>query len=52
MLFTADHRAIQDALRKFIDTEINPHVDEWERAEIFPAHDLFKKMGKLGKEVS
>ncbi|MFM7386191.1 MAG: acyl-CoA dehydrogenase family protein [Betaproteobacteria bacterium] len=48
MLFTADHRAIQDALRKFIDTEINPHVDEWERAEIFPAHDLFKKMGKLG----
>ena len=35
MLFTADHRAIQDALRKFIDTEINPHVDEWERAESF-----------------
>ncbi|NBQ95598.1 MAG: acyl-CoA dehydrogenase [Betaproteobacteria bacterium] len=48
MLFTADHRAIQDALRKFIDTEINPHVDEWEKAEIFPAHELFKKMGELG----
>ena len=48
MLFTDEHRAIQDALRKFIDSEINPHVDEWEKAEIFPAHEVFKKMGKLG----
>ena len=47
MLFTEEHRAIQDALRKFIDSEINPHVDEWEKAEIFPAHEVFKKMGKL-----
>ena len=31
--------------------EINPHVDqwdEWEAAEIFPAHELFKKMGDAG----
>ncbi|NCV40995.1 MAG: acyl-CoA dehydrogenase, partial [Betaproteobacteria bacterium] len=43
MLFTDEHRAIQDALRKFIDSEINPHVDAWEKAEIFPAHEVFKK---------
>ena len=23
-------------------------MDEWEEAEIFPAHDLFKKAGDLG----
>jgi len=23
-------------------------VDEWEAAEIFPAHEVFKKMGRLG----
>ncbi|MFN8999523.1 MAG: hypothetical protein ACK5YQ_13855, partial [Betaproteobacteria bacterium] len=23
-------------LRRFIDTEINPHVDEWQEAQVFP----------------
>jgi citronellyl-CoA dehydrogenase len=35
-------------VRRFVDEEINPHVEEWEEAGIFPAHDLFKKMGDLG----
>jgi citronellyl-CoA dehydrogenase len=48
MQFTEDHRAIQSTLEKFIDKEINPFVDEWEAAEIFPAHELFKKLGNLG----
>src|SRR5262249_15751485 len=26
----------------------NPHVDEWEDNDIFPAHELFKKLGNLG----
>jgi citronellyl-CoA dehydrogenase len=47
-LYGPEHIALQDSLRKFIDAEINPHIDEWERAEIFPAHELFAKMGKLG----
>jgi len=47
-LYGPEHRALQDSLRKFIDTEINPFVDEWEQAGIFPAHELFRKMGKLG----
>ena len=25
-----------------------PHVDEWEAAEIFPAHQVFKRLGQLG----
>src|SRR5438309_11500253 len=48
MLFTADHDEIRRSLQKFIANEINPHVDEWEKADIFPAHELFRKMGRLG----
>lgn len=48
MQLTDQHRALKDSVRKFIDSEINPHVDEWERAGRFPAHELFGKMGKLG----
>ena len=45
MLYTEDHRNIMDSIRRFVSAEIDPHVDEWEAAEIFPAHELFKKMG-------
>ncbi|NNC98525.1 MAG: acyl-CoA dehydrogenase [Gammaproteobacteria bacterium] len=48
MHFTQEHHAIQAGVSRFIDTEINPYVDDWEDAGIFPAHELFKKMGDLG----
>ena len=48
MQFTHEHREIQKTLKRFIDDEINPHVDEWEAAEQFPAHEVFKKLGNLG----
>ena len=48
MQFTHEHLEIQKTLKRFIDAEINPHVDEWEEAEMFPAHEIFKKMGNLG----
>src|SRR5260221_10940420 len=48
MLFTADHDEPRRILQKFIAAEINPFVDEWEKADIFPAHALFKKLGDLG----
>ncbi|WP_029048282.1 acyl-CoA dehydrogenase family protein [Cupriavidus sp. amp6] len=48
MLYTEDHRNIMDSIRRFVSAEIDPFVDEWEAAEIFPAHELFKKMGNLG----
>ncbi|MBS0592307.1 MAG: acyl-CoA dehydrogenase family protein [Proteobacteria bacterium] len=47
-IYTEDHIALQDSLKKFCEAEINPHVDEWEKAGIFPAKELFRKMGKLG----
>lgn len=48
MLYTQEHLELQRSVKKFIDTEINPHVDAWEDAEIFPAHELFKKLGDAG----
>jgi citronellyl-CoA dehydrogenase len=48
MLFTAEHEEPRRSLQKFIAAEINPHVDEWEAAGEFPAHELFKKLGDLG----
>ena len=48
MQYTHEHLEIQKTLKRFIDAEINPHVDEWEAAEIFPAHAVFKQLGKLG----
>ncbi|XP_029638277.1 probable acyl-CoA dehydrogenase 6 [Octopus sinensis] len=47
-LYTDDHKQIRDSLNKFIEKEINPYVDEWEKAEFFPAHELFKKLGDQG----
>ena len=48
MQFTHEHREVQKSLKRLIDQEINPHVDEWEEAGIFPAHEVFKKLGNLG----
>jgi citronellyl-CoA dehydrogenase len=48
MHYSHEHREIQKTLERFIAEEINPHVDEWEAAEIFPAHQVFKRLGELG----
>src|SRR5579864_5989719 len=48
MQLTQEHQEIARTLKRFIDNEINPHVDEWEEKEIFPAHEVFKKLGDLG----
>lgn len=48
MQFTQEHDAIRRTMQQFIKNEINPFVDEWERDGIYPAHQVFKKMGDLG----
>jgi citronellyl-CoA dehydrogenase len=48
MQLTEEHESIRCNVKTFIDEEINPHVEEWEAAGIFPAHALFKKMGEQG----
>ena len=48
MLFTAEHKQLRQTVAKFVQSEINPYVDEWEAAEEFPSHEVFKKLGNLG----
>ena len=48
MQFTAEHRQLDDSVTRFIEKEVNPFVDDWEKAEQFPSHALFKKLGNLG----
>ena len=48
MQFTTEHDALRSSLEAFIEREINPNVDAWEDEGIFPAHELFKKMGDAG----
>ena len=48
MQLTHEHEELKRNLKRFIEDEINPHVDEWEAAEMFPAHEVFGKLGALG----
>ena len=48
MLFTSEHEQMRAVLRALVEEEINPHVDAWEAARIFPAHELFGKFGAVG----
>ncbi|KAM3596420.1 uncharacterized protein V6R79_014086 [Siganus canaliculatus] len=48
LIYTQDHFALKESLRKIIDQEINPHVDQWEAEGKFPAHKVFKILGDAG----
>jgi citronellyl-CoA dehydrogenase len=48
MLFTEQHEELRRSVSRFVEREINPFVDEWEDAGMFPAHELFKKLGDAG----
>ena len=45
--FKEEHQIFRQQVRAFAETEILPHVEEWEEAELFPS-SLFKKAGALG----
>lgn len=48
MQFTEQHRQLDDTVTRFVKNELNPHIAEWEKAEEFPSHQVFKKLGALG----
>ena len=45
--YTAEHGGFRESLRKFLDREIVPHIEEWEEAGIVP-RIFWKKMGEQG----
>ncbi len=48
MQFSAEHEELRRTWRAIIERDINPHMDEWDQAGIFPAHEVFKKLGNAG----
>ncbi|NNN02238.1 MAG: acyl-CoA dehydrogenase, partial [Acidimicrobiaceae bacterium] len=48
MKMADEHDAFRATVRNLVDREINPHVDEWEQEEGFPAHDLFPRLAQFG----
>lgn len=48
MQFSTEHQELRKTVARFVDTELNPHVEAWEEAGIWPARDVLKKMGNLG----
>ena len=44
---TAEHRIFRESLRQFIQKEINPHIDKWEREGQIDKN-IWKKMGEMG----
>lgn len=48
MQLTHEHQELFRTTEQFVENEINPHVEQWERDGTFPAREVFKKMGELG----
>jgi citronellyl-CoA dehydrogenase len=48
MQFTQEHEDFRRVVGEVVEKEINPFVDDWERAGTFPAHELFPKLGQVG----
>jgi alkylation response protein AidB-like acyl-CoA dehydrogenase len=44
---TDEQQQIRDMVREFAESEIKPHIAEWDEAQHFPV-DTFKKAGELG----
>ncbi|HBP5653878.1 TPA: acyl-CoA dehydrogenase [Pseudomonas aeruginosa] len=45
--FDESHQLIRDSVRRFVEREVLPYIDEWEEAEEFP-RELYLKAGVAG----
>jgi citronellyl-CoA dehydrogenase len=45
--YSEEHQQFRKTVRQFAEKELSPHVDEWEKDEIFP-NWVFKRAGELG----
>ncbi|XP_037513986.1 probable acyl-CoA dehydrogenase 6 isoform X3 [Rhipicephalus sanguineus] len=46
--FTEQHDELRRSVRRVIDKDINPYVDQWEAEGMFDAHKVFKKLAEVG----
>jgi len=47
VFFAPEHEMLRDQVRRFVETEIKPHGEAWERDGMVP-RDVLRHMGKLG----
>jgi acyl-CoA dehydrogenase len=45
--FTDEHEQFRESVRRFVETELRPHAQEWERAHWFP-NEVFTKLAAQG----
>ncbi|MBI2058534.1 MAG: acyl-CoA dehydrogenase family protein [Nitrospirae bacterium] len=45
--FTEEHEVLRQTVKKFVEKEITPHVDQWEEEAGFP-REVYRKAGELG----
>jgi acyl-CoA dehydrogenase len=45
-IYGEEHEAYRQSVRAFVQRELRPHAEEWERAEDFPS-EIFRRMGAL-----
>jgi acyl-CoA dehydrogenase len=45
--FGEEHKILRDSVRRFVEKEIQPHLEEWEDAELFPV-ELYRKAAEAG----
>ena len=48
MQFSHEHDELRRTVERFVSEELNPRVDDWEEAGMFPAHEVFGRLGELG----
>ncbi len=45
--YSEEHEAFRNTVRRFVEREIMPHVDQWDEAEEFP-RELYRKASAAG----
>ena len=45
--FTEEQQQLRKTIRQFCETEIKPHVMEWDESQTFP-EEIFRRLGQLG----
>lgn len=46
-VYTEDHESFRSAVRSFVDREISPHYQRWER-EGLPDKEVYRKAAEVG----
>lgn len=46
-VYNDEHAELRSTIRRFVDKELRPYVDEWEEAGFFP-DEVFRRCGELG----